>query len=365
MSVKKNANKTSGVNRPDDSCGVDDLRLLLNKKFGDGAIIPLSEDFKVKCDVIPTGSLQLDYAMGVGGWPRGRVCEIIGPEASGKTTLALHAVANAQLQGGVAAFIDAEHALDPSYAQRLGVDFKRLIFSQPDSGDQAFEIIETLVESGKVSVVVVDSVASLVPKEELEGEISDNKMGAQARLMSKALRRVCAKTQKSNVCIIFINQIRHKIGIFMGNQETTPGGNALKFYASMRVDIRKMESIKNSDNNIVGHLAKIKIVKNKVSIPFKSCIINIVYGAGINYTYDLLECGIKYDFITKAGSWLIYDKTKLGMGTQNAMAFLKQNEEIMKKLDSEIRTKLFSGDVPVVEADTDNVNDIEEKDDGD
>jgi len=312
----------------------------IEKSYGKGSIMRLgSKDVLVPVNVIPSGCLSVDAALGVGGFPRGRVIEIYGPESGGKTTMTLHVIAEAQKLGGQAAFIDAEHALDPVYARKLGVDVDNLLVSQPDHGEQALEIAETLIRSGGVDVVVVDSVAALVPKAELEGEMGDPSMGLQARLMSQALRKLTAIVSKSKTCLIFINQIREKIGVMFGNPETTTGGRALKFYASMRVDIRRIQAIKEGDR-VVGSRTRAKIVKNKVAAPFREAEFDIVYGEGISREGDLLDLGVDKGIVEKSGTWLSYGGERLGQGRENARVFLKENKEIREKIESALRKKL-------------------------
>lgn len=311
----------------------------IEKRFGKGSLMKLGEHETVKIDVIPTGSLSIDYAIGVCGIPRGRVTEIYGPESSGKTTLALHCVANAQKEGGIAAFVDAEHALDIEYAKNLGVDVDNLLISQPDSGEQALEIIDTLVRSNAVDIIVLDSVAALVPQAEIEGDMGDAHMGLQARLMSQALRKLTGAISKTNTAIIFLNQIRSKIGVMFGNPETTTGGNALKFYASVRIDIRKINNIKQGQD-IVGNRTKVKIVKNKVAPPFKEAEVDIIYGKGIDYIGDALDLAVNHDIIEKSGSWFAYQNQRLGQGRDNARDFLKDNPELLETLIDEIKAKL-------------------------
>lgn len=311
----------------------------IEKQFGKGAIMRLGQkEVSEVVPVIPTGSIAFDIALGVGGVPKGRVVEIYGQEASGKTTLALHIIAEAQKQGGIAAFIDAEHALDPEYAKRLGVDVENLLISQPDYGEQALEIAEILVRSGTVDVVVVDSVAALVPKAELEGEMGDSHMGLQARLMSQALRKLTGIVSRSKTCFIFINQVRERIGIIMGNPETTTGGRALKFYASIRVEVKKVMSIKDGENTI-GNRVKVKIVKNKLAPPFKEAEFDIIYGEGISVEGDLIDTGVAYGVIEKAGTWYSYKGERLGQGRDNVKNLLKQNKELAEKIREEIRIK--------------------------
>jgi recombination protein RecA len=312
----------------------------IEKDHGKGAIMRLgSRDILVPVSVIPSGCLSIDAALGVGGFPRGRVIEIYGPESGGKTTMTLHVIAEAQKLGGQAAFIDAEHALDPGYARKLGVDVDNLLVSQPDNGEQALEIAETLIRSGGVDIVVVDSVAALVPRAELEGDMGDPQMGLQARLMSQALRKLTAIVSKSRTCLIFINQIREKIGVMFGNPETTTGGRALKFYASMRVDIRRIQAIKEGDR-VVGSRTRAKVVKNKVAAPFREAEFDIVYGEGISREGDLLDLGVEKGVIEKSGTWLSYAGERMGQGRENARTFLKENKDIRDKLEHALRKKL-------------------------
>jgi recombination protein RecA len=318
--------------------------LQIEKSYGKGSIMRLgSRDVLVPVNVIPTGCMSLDSALGVGGFPRGRVIEIYGPESGGKTTLTLHVIAEAQKLGGQAAFIDAEHALDPVYARKLGVDVDNLLVSQPDHGEQALEIAETLIRSGGVDVVVVDSVAALVPKAELEGEMGEPQMGLQARLMSQALRKLTAIVSKSKTCLIFINQIREKIGVMFGNPETTTGGRALKFYASMRVDIRRIQAIKEGDR-VVGSRTRAKVVKNKVAAPFREAEFDILYGEGISSEGDLLDLGVDKGIIEKSGTWLSFGGERMGQGRENARIFLKENKDIREKIEHALRKKL---EIPV------------------
>ncbi len=312
----------------------------IEKNFGKGSIMRMDDSKKVAVDAIPTGSLKLDAALGVGGIPRGRVVEIYGPESSGKTTLTLHIIAESQKRGGVCAFIDAEHALDPGYARNIGVDTKELLISQPDFGEQALEIAETLVRSNAIEVIVVDSVAALVPKAELDGEMGDSHIGLQARLMSQALRKLTAAVSKSSTIVIFVNQLREKVGVMFGSPEVTPGGKALKFYASIRIDIRKKDSIKKGEDYI-GTIAKIKVVKNKVAIPFKEAMVEIIYGKGISKTAEILDIAVENNIIEKFGSWYSYNSEKIGQGRDNALQFLENNPEIKAKL--EIKAKEILG----------------------
>ena len=312
----------------------------IEKSYGKGSIMRLgSRDVLVPVSVIPSGCLSIDAALGVGGFPRGRVIEIYGPESGGKTTMTLHVIAEAQKLGGQAAFIDAEHALDPVYARKLGVDVDNLLVSQPDNGEQALEIAEALIRSGGVDVVVVDSVAALVPKAELEGEMGDPQMGLQARLMSQALRKLTAIVSKSRTCLIFINQIREKIGVMFGNPETTTGGRALKFYASMRVDIRRIQAIKDGDK-VVGSRTRAKIVKNKVAAPFREAEFDIIYGEGISREGDLIDLGVDRGVLEKSGTWISFGTERMGQGRENARTFLKENKDVRDKLELALRKKL-------------------------
>jgi recombination protein RecA len=312
----------------------------IEKDHGKGAIMRLgSRDVLVPVSVIPSGCLSIDAALGVGGFPRGRVIEIYGPESGGKTTMTLHVIAEAQKLGGQAAFIDAEHALDPVYARKLGVDVDNLLVSQPDNGEQALEIAETLIRSGGVDIVVVDSVAALVPKAELEGDMGDPQMGLQARLMSQALRKLTAIVSKSRTCLIFINQIREKIGVMFGNPETTTGGRALKFYASMRIDIRRIQAIKEGDT-VVGSRTRAKVVKNKVAAPFREAEFDIVYGEGISREGDLIDLGVDKGLVEKSGTWFSFSGERMGQGRENARIFLKENKDIRDRLENALRKKL-------------------------
>ena len=308
----------------------------IEKEFGKGSVMMLGENAKMNLEVISTGSLGLGLAIGIGGLPKGRIIEIYGPESSGKTTVALHAVAEAQKAGGVAAFIDAEHALDPAYAKALGVDIDSLIISQPDTGEQALEITDTLVSSGVVDIIVVDSVAALVPKAEIEGEMGDSHMGLQARLMSQALRKLTSSINKSKTITIFINQLREKIGVMFGNPETTTGGRALKFYSSIRIDVRRIDSIKQGDA-IIGNRTRAKIVKNKVAPPFRQCEFDIMYGQGISKVGELVDLAANIDVIKKSGSWYSYNDNKLGQGRENVKAYFLENKDIMDEVEKKVR----------------------------
>lgn len=330
-------------------------------KFGEGSIMKFGDARKTDVDAIPTGCLSLDIALGIGGIPRGRVIEIYGPESSGKTTLAQHIVAEVQRLGGIAAFVDAEHALDPAYAEKIGVNIKDLIISQPDSGEQALDIVETLVRSNAVDVVVVDSVAALVPQKEIEGDMGDQHMGLQARLMSQALRKLTAAVAKTNTVIIFINQIRNKIGVFFGNPETTTGGNALKFYSSVRIEIRRAAQIKQGDK-IIGNRVKVKVVKNKVAAPFRSCEFDIMYNEGISLSGDVLDTGVDYGVIKKSGNSYSYGDIKFGVGRETAKRFLKEDKKLLLKLRKDILVEAKKREIegsPVEKGEKEEVGDQE------
>ena len=308
----------------------------IEKQFGKGSIMRLGENTEQQVSVIPSGSIALDVALGAGGYPRGRVIEVYGPESSGKTTVALHAIAEVQKRGGQAAFVDAEHALDPKYAQNLGVNIDELLLSQPDTGEQALEIAEALVRSGAVDILVVDSVAALVPKAEIEGEMGDSHVGLQARLMSQALRKLSGATNKSKTIVIFINQIREKIGIMFGNPETTPGGRALKFYSSVRLEVRRAETLKQGQD-MVGNRTKIKIVKNKIAPPFKTAEVDIMYGEGISREGELIDIGADLDIVQKSGAWYSFNEERLGQGRENAKQFMKENPAVAAEVERQIR----------------------------
>ncbi|MBQ0786325.1 MAG: recombinase RecA [Oceanihabitans sp.] len=309
----------------------------LDKAYGKGTVMKMSDKAIVDVEAISSGSLGLDIALGVGGYPRGRVIEIYGPESSGKTTLTLHAIAEAQKAGGIAAFIDAEHAFDRFYAEKLGVDIDNLIISQPDNGEQALEIADNLIRSGAIDIVVIDSVAALTPKSEIEGEMGDSKMGLHARLMSQALRKLTASISKTNCTVIFINQLREKIGVMFGNPETTTGGNALKFYASVRLDIRRSTQIKSTDGEVQGNKTRVKVVKNKVAPPFRLAEFDIMYGEGISKVGEILDIAVEFEIVKKAGSWFSYDETKLGQGRDAVKALIKDNPELMDELEGKIK----------------------------
>lgn len=318
--------------------------LTIEKEFGKGAIMKLGSKKAVAIDFIPSGSLLLDAAIGIGGYPRGRVVEVYGPESSGKTTLALHAIAEAQKKNGIAAFVDAEHALDPIYAKGLGVNINDLWISQPDTGEQALEIVESLVKSGAVDIVVIDSVAALTPRAEIEGDMGDSHMGLQARLMSQALRKLTAIVSKSKCCVIFINQLRMKIGVMFGNPETTTGGKALKFYASLRLDIRRIETLTNG-SEAYGNRVRVKVVKNKVAPPFREVELDLIYGKGLSREGSILDAGVKYGLIQKTGSWYAIGDKKMGQGRDNARNFLSENPEISKTIEDKIRSALLPIDI--------------------
>ena len=308
----------------------------LDKTYGKGTVMRMSDQSVVNIDAISSGSLGLDLALGVGGYPRGRVVEIYGPESSGKTTLTLHAIAEAQKKGGIAAFIDAEHAFDRTYAQNLGIDIDNLIISQPDNGEQALEITDNLIRSGAIDIIVIDSVAALTPKSEIEGEMGDSKMGLHARLMSQALRKLTSSISKTNCTVIFINQLREKIGVMFGNPETTTGGNALKFYCSIRLDIRRSTQIKDSNSEVKGNKTRVKVVKNKVAPPFKTAEFDIMYGEGISKVGEIIDIGVDYEIIKKAGSWFSYGDTKLGQGRDAVKTLLLDNPDLMDELETKI-----------------------------
>ena len=310
----------------------------IEKQFGKGSVMKLGDFTAMNVESIPTGALSLDVALGIGGIPKGRIIEIFGPESSGKTTLALHMIAECQKRGGEAAFIDAEHALDPVYAKHLGVDIDNLIVSQPDTGEQALEIAEALVRSGAIDIIVVDSVAALVPKAEIDGDMGDAHVGLQARLMSQALRKLAGVLNKSNTAIVFINQLREKVGIMFGNPETTPGGRALKFYASVRLDIRKTENLKQ-DGEGFGNRVRVKVVKNKVAPPFREAEFDIIYGKGISKSGNILDLGVNLDIVEKSGSWFAYDGTRIGQGRENAKKYFEENPEIMAEVEKKVRAK--------------------------
>ncbi len=311
----------------------------MDKTYGKGAVMRMGDAPVVEVDTIPSGSIGLDIALGIGGYPRGRVVEIYGPESSGKTTLTLHAIAEAQKNGGIAAFVDAEHAFDRTYAEKLGVNTEELIISQPDNGEQALEIADNLIRSGAIDILIIDSVAALTPKSEIEGEMGDSKMGLQARLMSQALRKLTGTISKTNCTCVFINQLREKIGVMFGNPETTTGGNALKFYSSVRIDIRRSSQIKNADN-VIGNRVRIKVVKNKVAPPFRQAEFDIMYGEGISKVGELIDLGVEHEIVQKSGSWFSYDGTKLGQGRDAVKQLLKDNPELAEEIEAKIHEKI-------------------------
>ena len=332
---------------------------VIEKEYGTGSIMKLGDTHVSSVDAIPTGSMTLDLALGVGGMPRGRIIEIYGPESSGKTTVALHVVAEAQKMGGEAAFIDAEHALDPVYAEKLGVDIDNLIVAQPDTGEQALDICESLVRSGALDVIVIDSVAALVPKAEIEGEMGDTHVGLLARLMSQALRKLTAIIAKSGTAVIFINQLREKVGVMYGNPETTPGGRALKFFSSVRLDVRRQEQLKNG-TEVIGNHTRVKVVKNKVAPPFKEAEFDILYGEGISKEGNILDVACELDIIKKSGAWFSYDGMKIGQGRDNARKYMKDNPEFTKMIDAQVREKMNMGKERVVVEITENDKNIED-----
>jgi len=340
------AKKTAELGNPTDGKqkrdALEATRASIDKQFGKGSLMKLGDKgASLDIDSISSGSILLDEALGIGGYPKGRIIEIYGPESSGKTTLALHAVAEAQKKGGIAAFIDAEHALDPTYANALGVNINDLWISQPDNGEQALEICEKLVRSGAVDIVVVDSVAALTPQAEIDGEMGDSHMGLQARLMSQALRKLTGILSKSNTTIVFINQIRMKIGVMFGNPETTTGGNALKFYSSVRLEVRKIETLSKGADNIIGNRIRVKVVKNKVAPPFKKVELDLMFGKGLSYIGSIIDASIKYELIDKSGSWYSYNEEKIGQGKDNVTSYLTDNPQIVETLDAKLREIMF------------------------
>jgi len=357
MSKKVASKESKSSLSPEKAKAVEAAVAQIEKNHGKGAIMTLGKEPVAEIPVISTGCIQLDIALGVGGIPRGRIVEIYGPESSGKTTLTLHCIAEAQKAGGVAAFIDAEHAFDASYARKLGVDIESLLVSQPDTGEQALDICETLVRSGAIDLIVVDSVAALVPQAEINGEMGDSHMGLQARLMSQALRKLTGLLNKSNTALIFINQLRMKIGVMFGNPETTTGGNALKFYASQRIDIRRVNTIKEGENS-VGNRTRVKVVKNKVAPPFTQCEFDILYGSGISKEASILDLAVDLEFIQKSGSWFSYNGERIGQGRPNALQYLKENAEVSKEIEKKIRE--HKKEIEVFQSSSGSDSDVEE-----
>ena len=331
----------------------------IERQFGEGAVMKMSDRGQMKVEAVSSGSLAIDVALGIGGLPRGRVVEIYGPEASGKSTLAMHVVAEAQRTGGICAYVDAEHAMDPDYAKNIGVDVDELLISQPDTGEQALEITDMLIRSGAIDVVVIDSVAALTPRAEIEGEMGDTHVGLQARLMSQALRKLTANLSKTKTIVIFINQLREKIGVMFGSPETTPGGRALKFYSSIRIDIRRIEAIK-SDGEVTGSRTRVKVVKNKVAPPFRQAEFDIMYGKGISREGSLIDVGVEQGIVKKSGAWYTYEGEQLGQGRENAKQFLTANPEIMVEIDGRIRSQLGMGDSPTDDAVANDENEVVE-----
>ena len=356
MAEKKTKDKVTLKSGDERRAALESAISRIEKDFGKGSVMKLGESERMQVEVIPTGCLNLDFALGVGGLPKGRIIEIYGPESSGKTTLALHTVAECQKAGGIAAFIDAEHALDPIYAKALGVDIDNLYVAQPDNGEQALDICEALVRSGAIDIVVIDSVAALVPKAEIEGDMGDSHVGLQARLMSQALRKLAGVISKTNAVAIFINQLREKVGVMYGNPEVTTGGKALKFYASVRIDIRKSESIKDG-SEVVGNRVKIKVVKNKVAPPFKSCVVDMMYGQGISRAGEVLDRAAEQDIIVKSGAWYSYKGQRIGQGRDNARKYLEDNPEIFDEIEKILREEFLNGEA--VHVDTESESDDE------
>lgn len=340
---KETANPAS---EEDKQKALEAARLQIEQQYGKGSLMKLGTGVRnMEIECIPSGSIVLDEALGLGGYPKGRIIEIYGPESSGKTTLALHAIAEAQKRGGIAAFIDAEHALDPVYAKNLGVNIDELWVSQPDNGEQALEIAETLVRSGSVDIIVVDSVAALTPQAEINGDMGDSHVGLQARLMSQALRKLTGTISKSGACLVFINQIRMKIGVMFGNPETTTGGNALKFYASLRLEVRKVETISKGTDNAIGNTVRVKVVKNKVAPPFKRVEMDIIFGKGVSASGSLVDAAVKFGYINKSGSWYSYGEERIGQGKDNAKEYLETNPELYKEIEAKIRAQLFPNEI--------------------
>jgi len=346
--------------QPDRSKALESALAQIERQFGKGSIMKMGDEGRAPVEVIPSGSIALDLALGIGGFPRGRIVEIYGPESSGKTTVALHAIANAQRAGGIAAFIDAEHALDPEYAKKLGVDIDALLVSQPDTGEQALEIMDMLIRSGALDIVVIDSVAALVPRAEIEGEMGDSHVGLQARLMSQALRKITGALSQSKTTAIFINQLREKIGVFFGSPETTTGGKALKFYASIRLDVRRIETLKDGQD-AVGNRTRVKVVKNKMAPPFKQAEFDILYGGGISREGSLIDLGVDQGIIKKSGAWYTYDGDQLGQGKENARVFLRDNPDLANEIEKRIKEMMGMGpriDLPAIDAPIDSAVDF-------
>ena len=354
--VKDTSEEDSSVERQK---ALDMALAQIERQFGEGAVMKMGERGQMKVEAVSSGSLAIDVALGIGGLPRGRVVEVYGPEASGKSTLAMHVVAEAQRTGGICAYVDAEHAMDPDYAKNIGVDVDELLISQPDTGEQALEITDMLIRSGAIDVVVIDSVAALTPRAEIEGEMGDTHVGLQARLMSQALRKLTANLSKTKTIVIFINQLREKIGVMFGSPETTPGGRALKFYSSIRIDIRRIEAIK-SDGEVTGSRTRIKVVKNKVAPPFRQAEFDIMYGKGISREGSLIDVGVEQGIVKKSGAWYTYEGEQLGQGRENAKQFLTANPEIMVEIDGRIRTQLGMGDSPSDDAVDNDENEVVE-----
>ena len=354
--VKDTSEEDSSVEREK---ALDMALAQIERQFGEGAVMKMGERGQMKVEAVSSGSLAIDVALGIGGLPRGRVVEVYGPEASGKSTLAMHVVAEAQRTGGICAYVDAEHAMDPDYAKNIGVDIDELLISQPDTGEQALEITDMLIRSGAIDVVVIDSVAALTPRAEIEGEMGDTHVGLQARLMSQALRKLTANLSKTKTIVIFINQLREKIGVMFGSPETTPGGRALKFYSSIRIDIRRIEAIK-SDGEVTGSRTRIKVVKNKVAPPFRQAEFDIMYGKGISREGSLVDVGVEQGIVKKSGAWYTYEGEQLGQGRENAKQFLTANPEIMVEIDGRIRTQLGMGDSPSDDAVDNDENEVVE-----
>ena len=354
--VKDTSEEDSSVEREK---ALDMALAQIERQFGEGAVMKMGERGQMKVEAVSSGSLAIDVALGIGGLPRGRVVEVYGPEASGKSTLAMHVVAEAQRTGGICAYVDAEHAMDPDYAKNIGVDIDELLISQPDTGEQALEITDMLIRSGAIDVVVIDSVAALTPRAEIEGEMGDTHVGLQARLMSQALRKLTANLSKTKTIVIFINQLREKIGVMFGSPETTPGGRALKFYSSIRIDIRRIEAIK-SDGEVTGSRTRIKVVKNKVAPPFRQAEFDIMYGKGISREGSLVDVGVEQGIVKKSGAWYTYEGEQLGQGRENAKQFLTANPEIMVEIDGRIRSQLGMGDSPTDDAVANDENEVVE-----